>query len=116
MPLAATVAALFPGIDHPDGPDSGLQPASFDRPAIMPLAAAQHGPPAVKRAENDAGTDRQHAWRAEIGRDGGGAETAGRVVDPLQPWPYRGTGSTGARTARVRMLSRGETGVRPAVA
>ena len=31
-------------------------------------------------------------------------------------WPHRGAGSTGARKARVRMLRRGETGIRPAVA
>jgi hypothetical protein len=112
----AVIAALYPGIDHPDGPDRRLQPASFDRPAIVPLAAAQHGPPAVKRAEDDTGADRQHAWRAQIRRDGSGAETPGRGADPLRSWPHRGTGSTWTRKACVRVLWRGETGVRPVVA
>jgi hypothetical protein len=41
--------------------DGRLQPASFARPATVPLAAPQHGPPAGQRAHDDAGADREHA-------------------------------------------------------
>ena len=58
---AASPAALHPGPDHPDGADGRLQPASFARPATVPLAAPQHGPPAGQRADDDAGVDREHA-------------------------------------------------------
>jgi hypothetical protein len=40
--------ALYPGPDHPDVPDCGLQPASFDGTANVPLAVVHAGPAAVK--------------------------------------------------------------------
>ena len=44
---AAPAAALHAGADHADGADGGVQPASFGRPAAVPLAAAEPGPAAV---------------------------------------------------------------------
>ena len=32
----------YTGFDHADGADGGLQPSSFDRAAVVPVAAAQH--------------------------------------------------------------------------
>jgi CRP-like cAMP-binding protein len=37
----ALAAALYPGIDHPDVADRGMQPASLARSATLPLAAAE---------------------------------------------------------------------------
>ena len=58
---AASAAALHPGAADADGADGGVQPASFGRPATLPLAAAEPRPAALERADHDAGTDRQHA-------------------------------------------------------
>ena len=63
----ASAAALHAGADHADGADRGVQPASFGRPATVPVAAAEPRPPGGERAGNDAGTDRQHAGRAPEG-------------------------------------------------
>ena len=60
-PDAASIAALHPGAAHADGADGGVQPPSFAGPAVLPLAAAEPRSPAVKRADDDAGADRQHA-------------------------------------------------------
>jgi hypothetical protein len=37
-PRATPVASLTTGVDHADGADRSLQSASFDRPAIVPMA------------------------------------------------------------------------------
>ena len=79
-PDDAPAAALHPGADHADGADGGVQPASFGRPAVVPVAAAEPRPPGVERALDDAGTDRQHAGRAPRGRHRGRRQAAGRGV------------------------------------
>jgi len=106
---AATFTALHPGTDHADGADRRLQPAPFDRPAIVQMAAAEPGPSGVERTEDDAGADRQHARCPETRRDRSSDEAARCGTDSLQLWSHRGTGSTGTRKARMRMLWRSET-------
>ena len=49
-PDDASVAALHPGADHPDGADGRVQSASFGRPAVVPVAVAEPGSPVVERA------------------------------------------------------------------
>ena len=48
---AAPAAALHPGAADADGADRGVQPASFGRSAIVPLAAAEPRPVAVEQAD-----------------------------------------------------------------
>ena len=74
---AASCAALHAGADHADGADRGVQPAPCGRAATVPLAAVEPGPAALERADDDAGTDRQHAGRAPRRRDRGRRQAAG---------------------------------------
>jgi hypothetical protein len=41
--FAEPAAALYPGADYTDVPDRSVQPASFGRPATVPLAAVNAG-------------------------------------------------------------------------
>src|SRR5579859_3371560 len=43
---AAPAAALHPGADYTDGADRSMQPPPYRRAATVPLAAAEHRPPA----------------------------------------------------------------------
>jgi len=69
--------SLHPVAHHPNGPDRGLQPASFDRSAAVPLAAAVAGPVVEQPAGHDSGVDRQHAGCAPRGV----TEAAGKLQD-----------------------------------
>ena len=84
-PDHAPAAALHAGADHADGADRGLQPASLGRPATVPLAAAEPRSPAIERADDDAGTDRQHARRAPRRRHRRRRQAAGGGTDQLSP-------------------------------
>ena len=77
---AAAVAALYPGTDHADVPDGGLQSAPFDRAATVPMAAVDPRSIAVERADHDAGTGRQRARRAPRKHYGGRRETCSARV------------------------------------
>jgi CRP-like cAMP-binding protein len=76
---------------------------------MVQMAAAEPGPSGVERTEDDAGADRQHARCPETRRDRSSDEAARCGTDSLQLWSHRGTGSTGTRKARMRMLWRSET-------
>ncbi len=108
----APAAALHPGADHPDGADGGLQSASFGRPAIVPVAAAEPRSPAIERARDDAGADRQHARRAPRRRHRGRREVAGRRVDSLPSRQDHRARSPGSGGAILRVLPGGQDGVR----
>ena len=71
------------------------------------MAVAEYQSPVIERVEGDAGTDRQHACRAQIGRHRSRIEIAERRIDSL---PAR------SRAARFRMLCRGEARIRSPVA
>jgi len=70
----------------------------------------------TNKFEDDAGADRQHAWRAAFRRDGGSAEIAERRPDSLSPRAYRSARPARAGAARVRVLCRGQARVRSPVA
>ena len=116
-PDAAPAAALHAGADHADGADGGVQPPSFGRPAAVPLAAAEPGPPAVQRARDDAGADRQHARRAPRRRDRGGRQAAGGRADPATAAATSrcstGRGWSGAPASATRWSRRNSTACCP---
>jgi hypothetical protein len=60
---------------------TAVQPASFDRPAIVPLAAVEPGPPVLEQPDHDTGIDRQHARRAPRRRHRGGRVITARRLD-----------------------------------
>src|SRR5208282_6622478 len=51
---AATAVALYTGADHFHVPDSSMQPTSFNRAAVVPMAPADIGPVADQSACYDA--------------------------------------------------------------
>jgi CRP-like cAMP-binding protein len=77
---------------------------------------SEPGPAGWRRPGDDAGADRQHAGRAPRGRHGGGRAPAARRPHPLFARAHHGAGSRSGGALQLRVLCRGEAGVRKAPA